>query len=513
MSSDDGKPDMTGWGDEDVEHFLEMKRLGLDTHWWSPTKAIQSKQKKETKRLKLFSIRRHNKGTIAAAVGACAAEDDIDAAPGDAAELLNAAAAVQQLSRSETRSLNRQMRIQTTPLASRMFKPVMPRYVMANLKHLAAATLHDKLLTRPESVSVIGPNCNHPQPELFFNTKIAVQFSAVGAGARAAPQRQRRICVACWNPECHAAAMTGRGACCERCVDCQGCDYCVGRSFMCPICKVEFELRWAYETGSGRSAINRDRGRFEVRRMPPALTKAVQGLSRWTPAPAPNSVVLVAYLGPSFCAACKLGRPCMATGGSTKKCGSTLDFHADRGKGANSQSSTANITINVGDPRTLSMALCNTDGDILGGTRATLTQFNFEEGTAFLLDPRDEEMAYRRTADDQVVHGSYKHGMVTEIGAECISAGFVFRNVVKALEVDVRTNWVIMDRTERQHFEMHVLARGLPNPPSEARCLVDTRANMTREATKLWMQQAPIYVAAIEPLVQRAWRRWGVDVL
>ena len=95
MSSDDGKPDMTGWGDEDVEHFLEMKRLGLDTHWWSPTKAIQSKQKKETKRLKLFSIRRHNKGTIAAAVGACAAEDDIDAAPGDAAELLNAAAAVQ----------------------------------------------------------------------------------------------------------------------------------------------------------------------------------------------------------------------------------------------------------------------------------------------------------------------------------------------------------------------------------------------------------------------------------
>ena len=504
---------MAGWGDEDIEHFLEMKRLGLDTHWWSPTKAIQSKQKKETKRLKLFSIRRHNKGTIAAAIGACTAEDGIDVALGDAAELQNAAAAVQLLSRSETRKLNRQISIQTTTLASRMFKPIMPRYAMANLKHLAATTLHNKLLTRPESVSVIGPNCNHPQPELFFNTKIAVQFSAVGAGAKAAPQRQHRTCVACWNPECDAGAMTDRGAGCERCADCQGCDYCVGRSFLCPFCKVEFELRWAYETGSGRSAINRDRGRFEVRRMPPALTKAVQGLSRCTPATAPNSAVLVAYLGPSFCAACKLGRPCMATGGSTKKCGSTLDFHADRGRGANSQSSTPNITINVGDPRTLSMALCSTDGDMLGGPSATLTQFNFAEGTAFLLDPRDEEMADRRTADDRVVRGSFKHGMVTEIGAECISAGFVFRNVVNALEVDVRTNWVIMAHAERQHFETHELARGLPNPPSEARCLVDTRANMTAEAAELWKQQAPIYVAAIKPLVERGWRRWGVDVL
>ena len=153
------------------------------------------------------------------------------------------------------------------------------------------------------------------------------------------------------------------------------------------------------------------------------------------------------------------------------------------------------------------MVLCNRDRIAYPAERE---DFVFADGTRFWLQPHDEQLCYRTLHNGEVVLGAWEHGMMNEIQRDGISAGFVFRHVIAAVEVDVKTNWVIMDRAQRQHYETHVL--GLENVPAGARCICDTRANMEREAREMWAQRAPRYVAAVRPLVERAWERWGVKV-
>ena len=226
---------------------------------------------------------------------------------------------------------------------------------------------------------------------------------------------------------------------------------------------------------------------------------------------AQNHATLVGYLGPDFCVSCKLnesGLSCKAKGG-TKRCGSTLNLHKDNleGEGGNSQSRSRNETINIGDSRTLSMVLCNPDRIPYPAERE---DFVFSDGTRFGLHPRDEQLCYRTLHNGEVAMGAWEHGMLHEIQRDGISAGVVFRHVIVAVEVDVKTHWVIMDRAQRQYYETHVLE--MENVPAGARCIRDTRANMEREAREMWAQRAPRYVAAVHPLVERAWERWGVKV-
>ena len=119
------------------------------------------------------------------------------------------------------------------------------------LQQEAAALVMDRLVHRPEQLAVISPMGNPPGPELFFNTKISLQFSRCRqVTGQSEGHAQVALCESCIGK----TSLDSRCSCGAR----GGCDLCIGKLLQCPKCSVKFSRQWTYETGSGRSSINRD---------------------------------------------------------------------------------------------------------------------------------------------------------------------------------------------------------------------------------------------------------------
>ena len=362
------------------------------------------------------------------------------------------------------------------------------------LRAHAAARIWAYLVTDAAEMSINAPMNNAPKAEVFLNTKgVLGQFSMTARAARAAPQGAARVCVGCHDAT--AAVPEPRGACCHAGGGaCAGCPACVGRLFHCPVCDRRFAMRWAYETGSGVGSIGRNPSRFAVHDMPATLRRTLRALeaSRSVRADAPrydhNHCVGVVYTGALFCAGCALGGGCAQYGGS-KKCHSVLNLHQDRGGGANSQGVSANVTVSVGDARTLLHQLC----DARDATRWPLrgnppARFTLTDGSVFELHPDDETSRPREdAATGECVPGTYKHGVLDPVAEAGASAAYVFRQVTAAREVDAATDFVIMTREQARAFA------GSP------------RAQKYADARAWWKARAAAYAAHVATNLRFSW--------
>lgn len=151
-----------------------------------------------------------------------------------------------------------------------------------------------------------------------------------------------------------------------------------------------------------------------------------------------TNCVWVCYLGRDRCANCQLG-----VEHGVKRCGTTLGFHRDNGKGANSQGRTMNMTLTVGDARTLTMQVRIEHPGYTELVKTTeQTNFRLTTGSVFQLHPADE-ILQPRLVDGRVLNGAFYHGMQTELPGSEISCGFVFRCVQKARDVHCRSQLII----------------------------------------------------------------------
>ena len=267
---------------------------------------------------------------------------------------------------------------------------------ITKLEQLAAETIHARTVTDASNMVLQAMSGNPPDAEVLFNTKIAKAYSRVAPEARAAPQNQRRTCIGCWD------GISCRGAFCSHGgKDCSGCNYCVGQPYVCGQCNQTFELRWAYGSGSGTSSVAADPEHVEVHRFTDELELAIQQVDGGRQNATGNTAVMVAYAGTDMCALCALGVPLDEHG--SHKCHTTLGQHQDNAGGANSQASdTANVTINVGAPRQLTMELhCNASCKC---TAVESYTFDMVRGTEFRLAPGDEKMETRQTRDGHQKH-------------------------------------------------------------------------------------------------------------
>tara|TARA_B110001452_G_scaffold158647_1_gene132045 strand:- start:296 stop:1684 length:1389 start_codon:yes stop_codon:yes gene_type:complete len=263
---------------------------------------------------------------------------------------------------------------------------------LQKLERMAAETIHARLVTSAPNMVMQAMCGNPPDAEVLFNTKIARAYSRVAPEARAAPQNQQRTCTGCWDGiSCRGAYCTHGGK------DCSGCDYCVGQPYVCGECNEPFELRWAYGSGSGASSVAPDPMQVEVHRFTDELESAIQQVDGGQLKTTGNTAVMVAYAGRAMCALCAGGVQLDEHGSHI--CHTTLGQHQDNSAGgANSQGSdTANVTLNVGAPRQLTMELhlCERCDD----PALESYTFDMERGTEFRLAPEDEKMETRQTTE------------------------------------------------------------------------------------------------------------------
>ena len=384
---------------------------------------------------------------------------------------------------------------------------VVPEAVLGRLQIEVSQMLQDILVVNPQGMALQAPMGNFPQPPVFYNTKLSRQHSRPGVHALLEPQGDHRLCHACWDGLRERGAQCSNGG-----SSCSGCDYCLGRMFSCPSCGVNFELRVAYESGSGMSSIGRAPDQFEVHTFTSAMEVAAQhleqehGLARRL-----QSCVLVAYLGSDFCASCALKLP-----HGSKRCGSTLHWHRDRGGGGNSQESTPNITLSVGAARTLSMELRlpPRHSPRGGGSSYTLgvgpdmeAQFELLHGSEFVLEPQDEEQLPRSLGGGDTAIGSFFHAMESEVAAGAVSCGLVFRDVWASAEVDVRTDRVIMSPQQRNQLQAH-LHKGYNNQPVWAKGFRGSHAEALELARGWWSSRAAEYSAFMRPRLAAALAAW-----
>lgn len=388
----------------------------------------------------------------------------------------------------------------------------LPPDLFDRLQSEVASQLWRCLVESPEDMPVLSPMGNWPRPEVFFNTAVKRQHSRPCPAARAAPQGLMRLCVGCWSGAGPRGAQCAIGGQC-----CPGCVRCVGRAFLCPACGVTFERRWVYESGSGIASIGRSPDRFEVFPFTSAQESAAQKLDeavRLRAQPdeeqvALRSCVQVAYLGAAFCAACALGHP-----HGSKQCGSVLHMHKDRAGGGNSQAASPNHTLSVGAPRSLRMELRLPHAGVsglytTGAGPGTEAQFVLAHGSEFTLEPRDEELLPRMVGDGSIAMGSFFHGMESEVGAQSVSCGLVFRAVTGSAEVDVASNYIIQARSSSHQLETRCLLRGLANQPSWVpKGFKGTRAQALALTRLWWTRHAPVYAAKIQSVLSQALSQW-----
>ena len=397
-----------------------------------------------------------------------------------------------------------------------------PMDVFDQLQRDAAQTLWDALINRPAELAQIAPMANFPRPEFLFNTKFAITYSRVGVKALADPQGLQRVCTACTDAAGGAGAGFSRGAMCsEGGCECKGCDSCIGRQFVCPQCGCTFARLWVYETGSSKSSIGRDADHSQVLPFTWAQEAAATQLDAAASAKAVvpgdpcrplRSCVMVSYFGSAFCAACALGLP-----HGSKRCGSVLHAHKDRAGGENSQTQSPNYTLSIGGPRVLSMELRLPEVHVMVPESTTYQQghgqnaeahFHLTHGSQFTLAPEDEDLLPRDIGDGSIAMGSFYHCMETEVAANSVSCGLVFRDVTASAEVNVHTHNIIMAREKRDDFEHRVLARGLSNTPPWAHGFKGTRADALATARAWWGAQAPVYAERIRQPLAEALALW-----
>ena len=385
------------------------------------------------------------------------------------------------------------------PLKSGCRRPCMTKALRAGLRKLAGDVARERLIDHPEDLAILAEGANPPQVELDFNTKVSVMFSDVAPEAKTAPQGRSRICAACFD------GKSAIGAGCPDDSACTGCKACIGRRFTCPRCHVRFTRRYVYESGSGKSSVARDPDNFEVRECPRVLHDALQRVNSKAGLAA-TSVVLVFYLGSSFCMPCRLGLHgrCEATKRGAKKCGSVLGGHRDRGGGGNSQSVASNRTVNVGDRRQLSMELRFETPKGIKSPTATdeehdITDFDLRPGLDFELHPTDEIHLPRLLKDGQVRTGAFYHSMSTQLPPDHISGGFVCRRVTVVRDVNLQTNMVIMTPSEKaKYHERRKLWHKQDNSSADA----------YGAARRAWQEVAAQYGVEVRALFERALLRW-----
>lgn len=380
--------------------------------------------------------------------------------------------------------------------------------VMGGLQAEVRDMLHQILVLRPHRMELVAPMGNFPRPAICYNTKLSRQHSRPGLSAHLEPQGQARLCRGCWD-----GVGSNRGAqCSSGGSTCAGCDRCLGRMFCCPACGTQFEMRRVYESGSGLSSIGRAADQFEVHRFTSYMERAAAQLERHHGlAHQLQSCVMVGYLGSDFCASCALQIP-----HGSKRCGTTLNAHRDRGGGGNSQESTPNFTLSFGATRTLSMELrlpprCSARG---GGSHYSrgvgpeaAAEFELDHGSEFVLEPQDEELRPRSVGDGTTAMGSFYHGMLTEVAPNAVSCGLVFRAVGASAEVDVATNLVILSRNERAQLHAR-LPKGYNNKPEWAEGFKGSQAEALKLARDWWSSRAAEYSNVMSARLQAALASW-----
>lgn len=346
---------------------------------------------------------------------------------------------------------------------------------------------------------VLAMSGNAPKVEVFWNTKISMQFSRQSAEARALPMMMHTCC-ACRpiTPDKHSCPTGG----CPVKVGCCGCLACVGRPLQCPDCLVKYEMRWVYETGSGLTSIGRDRRHVEVRCLPDDVHSLFNTAAQvHGKDDCGTSVVLLGYLGDAFCASC-----CQGETSHSGPCGSTLGLHRDRGDGKNSQQASPNTTICIGHTRTLSMVLkspCPNPTEVPNSTEL----FELGHGAAFVLEPEDE-VVLPRQIEGRVGLGAYYHGMVDPLSAGQISAGFVVREISTTREVDTKTNLCIVSRQDREFLHQPPpKGYGLQRKyhPNKGTGNKASRADFFDAAQMHWRGEAVMkYCKHVAPLLEKA---------
>jgi hypothetical protein len=323
------------------------------------------------------------------------------------------------------------------PLRSRLMQTVLPPDLVDRLRQLCRCVVYEKLITQHRSMCISGPMGNAPRAEVLLNTKLAVQYSKQ---TKNESELTARPCAACRRG--HGEVAGSRPECCE--MGEGGCQLCVRQNFWCPDCGVQYARRWAYETGSGQVSVGRNPAQFRIL---PFTEDMDEMVARWTASTGHeyNNIVLVTYCGASMCAHHACGLTGKAHG--SIRCGTVLAMHQDNGQGggaANSQATqSVNRTLNVGAPRTLTMALQKHLPHSCGRP-VSHPEVSFEmcDGTEFILDTRDEVEELRETGEG-ITQCSWEHGMIDPICEHSISCGYVGRNITKVRDVNLATDVVI----------------------------------------------------------------------
>tara|TARA_B110001452_G_scaffold246504_1_gene231865 strand:+ start:235 stop:2598 length:2364 start_codon:yes stop_codon:yes gene_type:complete len=396
-----------------------------------------------------------------------------------------------------------------TGALSRQHESCLPRSLVRRLAETVGGMLWERLVVHPEKAIIQAPSAAVARAEQLWNTPIKAQFGRSTAPDAAASKLQPmpRLCCGCVNTD-----ETRPAACPLHATNCKGCKACFGRCFWCPRCEVIYQMRPTYATGSGLSSVNSDRNRFEVLEFTTELEQAAVWLDKANPeAPEINSVAMVAYLGRQFCAACACRlchgnndqnfEECPVVGHMPNlECTSVLHVHRDNADAKNSQSASLNRTLSLFAPRVLTMPLFRARLAVgLPDVRdegAPAIDHLLRHGSIFHLDPRDEQPRLRKFSDGSFWKGFFKHGVEQQDGdaipRDEISAALVFRNVVAAREVNVETNYVILDRNEQAKFND------------------EGRVRDFEAARQHWEALAPTYAKRIRPLLERVLKRWNV---
>ena len=383
---------------------------------------------------------------------------------------------------------------------------VLQQPLVEKLGQTVGRELWNRMVAHPDNAVIMAPMMKVPRVEFMMNTPIKTQWarSTAPGTAKSKLRPPDRLCSGCFKDGNTRVAM-----CPVHGHTCSGCTSCFGLCFRCPKCREHYQIRPVYGTGSGNGTVNSDRARFRVLEFTKEMEEAAALLDATSPhVPKINSCSMVAYCGKKFCAPCALGvrhgrdhqkLPKCAFIGEMKtlKCSSCLHYHRDNGEAANSQSSSVNRTLSLFSTRMLKMPLflARAGGGENYNSNIPPAIFPCSHGSIFCLEPQDELTLPRKLSPGMTVRGSFYHGVVPNNGEDTltdngISAALVFRNVVCAREVNMKTDFVIMTRAESLAWES------------------SGRAKDFEAARERWAVQAPVYAAKMRPLLEEVLTWW-----
>ena len=390
--------------------------------------------------------------------------------------------------------------------ASSYEERAVPRDLLERLTDLGASQVRRLFIEEPESLNIIAPHGNEPQAEVLYNTNVTVQYSLFEPGVETKPP-QVRLCIGCASP---GASVAERGWMC-RCGEADGCSACVGQTLECPSCRVQFTRRWAYGSSHRASLMKgHDPAKFAIFAAPSAVMEGASFLQhRYPEQAAPNSVVLVLYTGPAFCAKCTMQQAHQ----KPAACSSSLALHRDFGSSSNSQKQgTTNRTISIGHQRHLSLQLMAfypqyiVHHHPLGHTAAL--SFPLTSGSIFQLAAADEVDVARKFDNGDIFKGSWFHGIQSGLQPGHISAGYVYRTVISCSDVNINTNFVIMSGEAATNYQRELVSfKSYGAAPSQFGA--QPRADWYRRARERWRPHSLEWSQSIAPQVEASLNEWS----